>query len=206
MAITFPRALPETGVLTTATIGMLDAVGVGESPFTFSQEVFEHPGKRWEMQVQVARMLRPQAERWVAWLASLRGRRGTFLMGDPLGATPRGAATGVPLVKGAGQTGGTLLTDGWTINTTGILLEGDWIQLGSGSSSRLHKVLQDADSDAGGNATLELWPGPRTAPADNAALVVSNTQGVWRLKNNLRKYDLSAAVIFGIGFDCMEAL
>lgn len=206
MAISFPLSLPTVGGMTGATITMLDAVGIGESPYTFSQEVFEHAGKRWAMRVQLARMLRADAEQWVAWLASLRGRRGTFLMGDPLGVTARGVATGTPLVKGASQTGGTLLTDGWTISTTGILKAGDWIQLGTGATSRLHKVLQDANSDGSGNATLELWPGPRTAPADNEAIVVSATKGLWRLAENARSYDLASAAIMGLGFDCVEAL
>lgn len=206
MAITFPLSLPTVGGIRSATITMVDVVGVGESPYTLTQETFEHAGKRWAMRVELVPMKRASAEQWAAWLASLRGRRGTFLMGDPVGATPRGIATGTPLVKGADQTGGTLLTDGWTPDTTGILLAGDWIQLGTGVTSRLHKVLQDANSDSGGNATLELWPGPRTAPADNEAIVVSNTKGLWRLSSNTRSYDIGLAQVFGLGFDCVEAL
>ena len=206
MAITFPLSLPSVGGISGITITMVDVVGVGESPFTLSQETFEHAGKGFEATVQVARMARAEAEQWIAFLAALRGRRGTFLMGDPIGATPRGVATGTPLVKGASQTGGTLLTDGWTPGVTGILKTGDWIQLGSGSSSRMHKMLQDADSDGSGNATLELWPGPRTAPADNEAIVVSNAKSLWRLASNSRSYDIGTAMIIGLGFNCVEAL
>jgi hypothetical protein len=185
---------------------MIDAVGIGESPYTYTQEIYEHAGKRFAMQVQLIPMKRADAEQWVAFLASLRGRRGTFLMGDPIGQTPRGIATGTPLVKGASQTGGTLLTDGWTISQTGIMKAGDWIQLGTGATSRLHKVLQDANSDGSGNATLELWPGPRTAPADNEVIVVTNTKSLWRLVDNSRSYDIGAAQVIGLGFDCVEAL
>jgi hypothetical protein len=206
MAITYPLSIPAVGGVRSATFTMLDVVGVGESPYTLTQETFEHAGKRWGMRVELVPNKRAIAEQWVAWLASLRGRRGTFLMGDPIGQQPRGIATGTPLVKGANQTGGTLITDGWTISTTGILLAGDWVQLGTGADSRLHKVLQDANSDSSGNATLELWPGPRTAPADNAALVVRNTVGAWRLASNSRGYDIGLAQIIGMGFDCVEAL
>lgn len=206
MAISFPLSLPSAGGIRGVTISMLDAVGVGESPFTFSAETFEHAGKRWGMQVQLIPMKRADAEQWVTFFASLRGRRGTFLMGDPIGATPRGVATGTPLVKGASQTGGTLLTDGWTPGVNGILLAGDWVQLGTGLSSRLHKVLQDVTSDGSGNATLELWPGPRTAPADNEAIVVSNTKSLWRLADNTRSYDIGLMQMFGLGFSCVEAL
>lgn len=206
MAISFPVSLPTVGGARSVTWRMLDAVGLGESPYTFSQEVYEHPGKRWAVEVQLAPMQRADAEQWIAFLAMLRGRRGTFLLGDTLGATPRGIATGTPLVKGAGQTGGTLLTDGWTISQTGILKAGDWVQLGSGSSARLHKVLQDANSNGAGEATLELWPGPRSAPADNAPLTVTNAQGLFRLASNERGFDIGLAQIYGMGFSAVEAL
>jgi hypothetical protein len=206
MAITYPLALPAAAKVRSATITMLDVVGVGESPYTLTQETFVHAGRRWAMQMQFVPKRRAEAEDCVAWLAALCGRFGTFLAGDPIGAEPRGIATGTPLVKGANQTGGTLITDGWTISTTGIMKAGDWVQLGTGADSRLHKVLQDANSDGSGNATLELWPGPRTAPADNAALIVRNTVGLWRLASNSRSYDIGLAQIIGIGFDCVEAL
>jgi hypothetical protein len=206
MAMTFPLAVPNLNHIRSVRFTLLDVVGGNESPYTLSQETYEHAGKRFAIEVDLIPMRRADAEQWVAFLAALRGRRGTFLLGDPVGQTARGIATGTPLVKGAGQTGGTLLTDGWTISTTGILKAGDWIQLGSGSTSRLHKVLQDANSDGSGNATLELWPGPRTAPADNAAIVVASTKSVWRLTGNERSYDIQTAQIFGISFSAVEAL
>ncbi len=206
MAISFPVSIPAGRVVRGIRWIMLDAVGVNESPFTFSQEVYEHAGKRWGIDVQLKAMQRADAEAWVAFLASLRGRRGTFLMGDPINGTARGAATGTPLVKGASQTGGTLLTDGWTAGVTGIVKQGDWIQLGSTSSAHLHKVLADANSDGSGNATLELWPGPRTAPADNATITVTNPVGVWRLTENVRGYDIGLAQMYGLAFSAVEAL
>lgn len=206
MAIAFPISSPTVGGIRSVKFTMVDVVGENESPYTLSQETYEHPGKRWEIDVSLAPMGRAVAEEWVAFLATLRGRRGTFLLGDPVGATPRGAATGTPLVKGASQTGGTLLTDGWTPNVSGILLPGDWFQLGSGSSSQLHKVLQKADSDVSGNATLEVWPGPRIAPADNAALTISGAKGVWKLKANERSYDIDVARVFGLSFSAKQAI
>lgn len=205
MAITFPITLP-TQAIVGVTFSMMDAVGASESPYTLSQEIYEHPGKRWGIDVQLRPMFREQAEEWVAALASLRGRVGTFYLGDPVGRYPRGALGGTPLVKGAGQTGGTLLIDGCSHNITNWLRKGDWVQLGTGSSARLHKILADVNTSYIGEATLELWPGPRTAPADNAALIVTNTVGVWRLPDNKRSYDIGAAAIFGISFSAVEAL
>jgi len=202
MAIAFPITLPSTGGERSVRWTMLDAVGVGESPYTFSQEVFEHAGKRWGIEVQLAPMKRADAEEWVAALASLRGRRGTFEFADVLGATGRGALSGTPLVKGAGQSGGTILIDGCGVSVTDWVKKGDWIQIGT----ELHKSLVDASSNGLGEVTLELWPGPRTAPADDAPVTVASCKGIFRLGGNERGYDVGLAQIFGLEFSGVEAL
>lgn len=206
MAISFPVQVPSLTAIRSVRFHALDAVGVNTSPHSFSQEIYEHQGKRWGIEVQLVPMARADAEAWIAFLLSLRGRYGTFELGDPVGQTPRGAATGSPLVKGAGQTGGTLSTDGWTAGVTGIVKAGDWIELGS--TRRLHKVLQDANSDGSTNATLELWPGPRVgqAPGDNDVITVSGTKGTWRLARNLRSWSVEVAQVFGLSFEAVEAL
>jgi hypothetical protein len=139
-------------------------------------------------------------------LISLRGQLGTFLLGDPTGATARGAATGTPLVNGASQTGGSLVIDGATNSVTGWLKAGDYIQLGTGSSSRLHKVLADANSSAGGAVTLDIWPHIRISPADNAAVTVSSAKGLFRLSSNEQAWSVNEAAIYGITFSAMEAV
>lgn len=201
MAISFPITLP-SGAVRGVDWTMLDAVGLGESPYTFSQEVFEHPGKRWGIEVQLIPMKRAAAEEWVAALASLRGRRGTFYFSDPLGSTGRGAFGGTPLIKGAGQTGGTILIDGASNNITNWIRKGDWVQIGTG----LHKSLTDANSNGSGEVTLELWPGPRTAPADNDPVTVSGAKGIFRLTSNERRYNTGLAQIYGLSFSAVEAL
>ena len=63
------------------------------------------------------------------------------------------------------------------------MLRGDYIQIGSSATQRLYRVVQDANSDSGGNATLEIWPDLREQPADNADITVSNCKGTFRLLN-----------------------
>src|SRR3954463_10292223 len=118
---------------------------------------------------------------WVAALRSLDGPVGTFYLGDTAWKTPRGTATGTPLVNGASQTGEDLATDGWTASVTGILKAGDWIQLGTGSSARLYMVMVDANSNGSGQATLTIRPKLRSSPGDNSAIVTNSPVGVFRL-------------------------
>lgn len=206
MAISYPLTFPTiTGVRRIALRGR-SAVARTESAFTFGQQIQAHAGQRWEAEVSLPPMKRASAEEWIAFLLSLNGMEGTFLMGDPNGAAPRGVATGTPVVKGASQTGASLVTDGWTISQTGILKVGDYIQLGSGSSTRLYKVLADANSDGSGNATFDIWPDLRSSPGDNDALTVSSARGLWRLAANEMPWEADWMAFYGITFPCVEAL
>jgi hypothetical protein len=207
MAITFPLSLPvATKAIQSIEIRAINAVAYSRSPFTFAGQAFAYAGQMWTADVTLKPMKRADAEQWNAWLLSLRGQLGTFLMGDPMGATARGDATGTPLVNGASQTGGSLVIDGATNSTTGWLKAGDYIQLGSGSSSRLHKVLTDANSDGSGNVTLDIWPHIRVAPADNATVTVSDSKGLFRLSSNDQGFSINESAIYGMTFAAMEAV
>lgn len=206
MAISYPLAVPTGKGPVRLTFGAESVVAVSESPFSKTQQVYAHQGDGWTCDVELPPLVgRATGEEWVAFLLALNGREGTFLMGDPANIAPRGIGTGTPLVKGASQTGRTLLTDGWTSGQTGILKAGDWLQLGTGASTHLHKVVQDANSDGSGNATLEIWPRLRSSPADNAAIVVASPKGLWRLADNRRQWSLEAVLRYGISFTCVEA-
>jgi hypothetical protein len=184
MTISYPLTPPTTPAPMSVEWSPLSAGGVASSPATFVADKFLHSGRKLEAALAYPAMLRAKGDAWAAFLAALDNSYGNFYFGPQgPGATPKGVATGTPLVKGAGQSGQTLLTDGWTPTTTGILKAGDWIQLGSGATRSLHMQLEDTNADGSGNATLTLWPAPRTAPADNSAIVVSSPKGVFRLKN-----------------------
>lgn len=203
MSITYPITLPATPAPAAIRFVPHAIVAVSASPFTGAQQVYQHQGQFWRAEVTLPPMLRADAEPWLAAFLQLNGRRGTFYLGDPLGASPRGVATGTPLVNGASQTGQTLVTDGWTPSTTGILKAGDYIQVGTS----LHKVLADANSDIGGNATLDIWPRLRSSPADNAAITVSNTVGLFRLMDNDMPWTEKPGKVYdSITFNCIEAL
>ena len=207
MTISYPLSLPvATKAIQSIEIRAVNAVAYSRSPFTFAGQAFAYAGQMWTADVTLKPMKRADAEQWNAWLLSLRGQLGTFLMGDPMGATARGVATGTPLVNGASQTGGSLVIDGATSSTTGWLKAGDYIQLGSNGSSRLHKVLADANSDGSGNVTLDIWPHIRVAPADNATVTVSNAKGLFRLSSNEQAFSINESAIYGMTFAAMEAV
>lgn len=203
MATSFPVTLPTTGTRRIS-IRQASVVAVGQSPYTLEQQVQRRQGQVWALNFEYAPLARADAEALVAALCSLNGREGSFLFGDSASKTARGIATGTPLVKGASQTGEDLITDGWTAGQTGILKAGDWLQLGTGSTSRLYKNLTDVNSDGSGNATLTLWPRIFTAWADNAPITVSFPKGVFRLTDDGTDWDINVAKRYGLSVSAMS--
>ncbi len=206
MAITYPLSLPSVGLFARFSLTGQSANAESRSPFTFERQVQTHQGMLWLAGITLAPMKREKAEQWRSFFAKLNGTQGTFLMGDLGAKLPRGIATGTPQVDGAGQTGQTLITKGWTTGITGILLEGDYIQIGTGLTSRLYKVLDDVDSDGGGLATFDIWPRLRESPADSATIVVNNAEGLFRLGSNLNISEVGTNAFYGFGFRAVEAI
>lgn len=202
MTITFPIDLPSSPAPAKIRIYPRAIVGVSISPFSGAQQVYEHQGQIWQADITLPSMVRADAAPWIAAMLQLNGRYGTFRLGDASCATPRGVATGTPLVNGASQTGKTLITDGWTISQTGILKQGDYIQIGD----RLYMVTVDANSDGSGNATLDIWPRLRESPADNAAIITTNCKGLFRLASNEMPWDVNPKPIFELSFSAVEAI
>lgn len=204
MTITYPLSLPNTDVRAIK-IRAVDVVGLGESPFTFGQEVQQHQGQRWEADIELPPMKRADAEAWIAFLLKLKGRYGTFLLRDTISGTPRGTWAGSPLVNGAHAALATAVAlDGFTPGAT--VSEGDWFSFGSGTSTRLHKSLTTATANGSGQVTLDIWPHLRESLLDNAAVVSSNATGTFRLASNTRAWDVELAQVYGIRFSAVEAL
>ena len=208
MAITYPLDLPTVKGIRAIRLTAKNSVGVSTSPFSYTQQVYKHQGQRWQAEVQLPSMTRAEAEEWFSFLVKLNGQYGTFLLGDPHSA-PRGSAAttpGTPVVNGASQTGGTLAIDGLPASATGYLKAGDYIQVGSGAAAKLHKVLNNVDSNASGEATLDIWPDLRSSPADDETVVISDAVGTFRLAANEIGVDINEIEHFGIVFAAVEAL
>jgi len=210
MAITYPLSLPTDIGIAEIELRASNVVGISESPFTYKQQVVQHQGQRWEASVSIPAVRKDLMEPWIAFLLKLKGVYGTFLLGDPNMATPQGSAAstpGTPLLDGALSIGDSEITiDGLPLSATGYLKAGDYIQLGSGSTATLHKVLDDVDSDATGEATFEVWPDVRRAVANDEAVVVSNAKGRFRLATNVTSWSINNSSAYGVAFDAVEVI
>lgn len=205
MSIIYPLDLPAQ-VPNGLTMSLDFVVSANTSAFTRQQQVYLHPGEQWRAECNFPPMEHDEAQEWITFFMRLRGKYGTFLMGDLSYEGSRGIATGTPLVDGANQKGHTLNTKGWTPSTAGILKTGDYFQLGTGSASRLHKITADANSDSDGKAVLEFAPGVVTSQPNNAAIIVESPKGVFRLTGNSAAWSVANGQQYGLSLQAEEAL
>lgn len=194
MALSYPLATPTSIGIESIELRAVNAVAVSQSPFTYKQQVISHGGQKWEASVNIPSVHRDKAAEWKAMLVGLKGQAGTFLLGDPDYATPQGTVSSCVLTGDAGD-------DNATVVMTGTLKAGDYIQLGSGSSAKLHQVLLDQDGDG----TIQIWPSLRSTYS-SATVVFNSPKGVFRLATNMTSWSINNASIYGISFEAVEAV
>jgi hypothetical protein len=153
-----------------------DTVAVSVSPFTGQQQDWQ--ASYLEASVSMPPLTHPQAQAWIAFLMSLRGQ-----------ANAAGFRPWNSVVDGISQTGYSINLRGFTAGAAGVLLPGDWLQIGY----RLYRTIVAANADGSGKLALSIWPRIRESPADGAAVVLTHTKGLWRLGGNARKWSISSA-------------
>lgn len=191
---TYPLAMPAHTGIRSIEFRSINSVAYERSPFTFAGQAQAAAGQMWMADVALPPMQRADAEKWVAWLVSLRGQFGTFYLGDPLADAPSGTSTTASITGTAGS-------NSVTVSMTGTLLAGDWFSLGSGSSQRLHKVT----ADQSGSGTLSIYPSLRST-VSSASADLTYPKGLFRLASNETSWSVNEAAIYGISFSAMEAL
>lgn len=195
--------MPTTG-FATAQFGLKSNTQTFTSPITGKVQVLEMTGHKWTATYNLPPLNASDAGQWIAFLTKLRGQTHSFFAYDPARTTAQGSPSGTPLVNGAGQTGTSLVTDGWT-NSTAILKAGDYISVDA-TLRQLYMVVADVSSDGSGNATLTIEPPIRTSPEQNSGITVSSAACVMRLTGNQVSWNEDTARRFGITFSGEETI
>jgi hypothetical protein len=206
MTISYPVSVPNQADIAEMTLVMENRVGISESPFTFEQQVFQHQGQRWGITVTLNPLSRLRAAEWRAWLTSLMGAYGTFLMGDPLGVQPSGSGGGTPKVRVGSQSGNALDIYAASTSVNSWLLPGDYLQVGSQSTAHFHRVLSRVTTNASGAALIDVWPRVRSFPTSGSSVFVQSTVGLWRLVPDSQAEVLITPNNVQLSFSAKEAL
>lgn len=134
-------------------------------------------GDRWACTVVCSNLTGDKRATLHAFIARLRGQTHRVVLPDHT-YVKRGTQAANVLVKGAGQTGESLIVDGGTNGAT--LKAGDMFTL----ASALYMVVVDATFNGSGQATLTLVPPLRSAPADNASVNLTAPTARFLLTDN----------------------
>ena len=102
-------------------------------------------------------------------------------------------------VKGAGQTGNTLITDGWPASVT-VLKAGMFVTV----ADQLLQLTSNATTNGSGEVTLTFKPALRVAPADNAVIEYKNPYCLMFLKDEPTP-SIDQGYIYGLTFNLRES-
>lgn len=146
------------------------------SPLSGSVQTMELPGTRWRFSFDMGTLNPDDSALLRGWLMLLRGQSGRFYMHNMAHPHPRGAAGGTPVVSGAGQSGISLVTEGWPAGVT-VLKTGDFFEV----NGELKMIVADVLANGSGAATLTFEPPLRNSPASGAAITTSKPKAVFKL-------------------------
>ena len=138
---TYPLTMPTAPGFTTSEWNIVKTVSMTQSPYTYAQQVAEFEGSLWTTVVSLPPMTRSQAGVWQAFFMQLHGMKGTFLIGDPDGKTLLGSLTNTIQVNGDHSVGAFDISIDGADASTVIFKAGDYVQFGSGASSKLHMII-----------------------------------------------------------------
>ncbi len=199
MSGTFPSTpLPSTVTLDSITATLQDTTQSGR------RNVKQLGAQKWRINCNFpSTMSREQFMPIMAFLMKQEGRYETFSFVTPDLATPRGAATGTPLVNGASQTGVSIITDGWTPSTLSMMA-GDILKFAG--HNKVYMVTDDATSDVSGNLTLNIQPPLMESPANNEALAVTSVPFTVQLADDSTSYQVSGPLLYQAALELIEVI
>lgn len=157
----------------------------------------------WKATITFQTLESPDMRKLQAFMAKLLNPQNVFQITDP-SYVPGGTPAGAPLVNGANQVGGnTLNTKGWTANAVDVLKAGDLITL---ATKQMLMVTDDVNADASGNATVNVAPYIRTAPADSSVITTTSPTCVMNVPKYAFDVSVSPPIIGDLSFDALEVI
>lgn len=196
MAISYPLTPPAALKVARVNFVGTSVISRNVSPFTLNVQQYNWPGTNLSAQVELPPMKRADAEEVIGFL--LNAARGTFYFRDYANGTERGNMSGSPVLDGAHAANVSTIT---VKSGSGSWAVGDWIQLGSTSTAKLHKITQVNSA-----TSYEVFPLLRTTYTDGAAIVYSSAVGVFRLAQPSTEWSIDQLKIYGLNFSIVEEL
>ena len=172
---------------------------VHRSPWTGQTQTVGWKGSYWAADLTLPSLTDWEARAVEAIIHQLEGMAGRIKMRDygRPGTIPRGN----PSVYGAGQTGSTLQTQGWTPSQK-VLERGSYLTV----ADEMKMITQDVWSDINGRALIRIAPQLRRSPPSGEPVEVRNPYGIFMLDSNDTSVARSPAFASAINLKFVEAL
>lgn len=150
-----------------------------KSPLSGAIQTVSRKGSYWKTTMTFSNLTGAQRSVLQAFISKLDGQTHRMRIRDYGSVRYGNASSGSPVVKGASQTGSTLLADGASLSTSAYFAAGDYISF----NNELHMVTADVDSDGSGNLAIPLAPPIRKSPDDNESIEYLAPYGVFMMTN-----------------------
>ena len=206
-APTYPLSVPTSPYYSKSSWALQRKTAISVSPFSGAQQVFEYDYALWTVSLTLPPMKRSDAANWQSFILKLHGRKGTFLLGDPDARTPRGTISGSVTLGANVSVGDFTISISTSQNSlANAFRAGDYIQLGSAGTSKLHMIVDDVNTDSSGDANINIEPAIKTAVTSGNTVVYNNPKGLFRMQNPQIDWDADEVSKYGISFSAVEAL
>ena len=159
-------------------------------------------GQLYSFNLTFRKMTKSEAFPILAFFESHAGQRFSIL--HPQHLTPLGNPSGSPKINGSNQTGSSIITDGWTPSTSGLMKAGDIVSFGS--ETKVYRLTSDVNSDASGNATLSIFPDLNSSPSDNAVVNHTGVKFSVVMKGKVQKYSTDKENVYTYKLSLVESL
>lgn len=171
---------------------------VNTSGWTGRRQVLASGRGWWECSISLTPIVGQENYRpWAAFLALTDGPVNDFRV--PVDPTPQTTLVNTVRVKGADQTGNTLITDGWPASVT-VLKAGMFVTV----ADQLLQLTSNVTTNASGEVTLTFKPALRVAPADNTVIEYKNPYCLMFLKDEPTP-SIDQGYIYGLTFNLRES-
>ena len=158
----------EVGVTpTTQTWELITNTRTFQSPLTNAIQTQTRKGSYWKTTATFDNLQGADRAKMQAFLAKLDGQVHRIFFTDygynRSGNAPSGDSVTNLLVKGAGQTGSSVIADGADLSNTDYLKAGDYVAF----NNEFHIVTADCSTDGLGEITIPIAPPLRKSPDDD---------------------------------------
>lgn len=192
--ITFPSSPKPSGM----SWRLVQPAQQNVSQWTGARQVLASGRGWWECSLSLPPIVGETAvNAWRSFMAQARGAANDFQV--PVNEIAQSAAVATPRINGAGQTGRSLITDGWPVLTT-VLYAGQFVTIGN----QLLQLTADITSNVSGQATISFEPAIRVSPADNALIEFKNPYALMYFVED-PGYSVEPGLVYTLGFNLRES-